>query len=105
MDPNQQKNLAQQPVQQSVSQQVVEVSKKKSMHKILLIILGIVILSGVAGGAYYLGTKQNTSFMISNEKKVSVPPKQTITGSPSNSPSPTPDPTADWKTYSYSNLG
>ena len=77
-----------QPVQPiSQPEQSVNVSKKSPLLKI---VLGIVILILVAGGAYLLGTKNNNqSVQVPSQYPTSIP---TVV--------PTTDPTANWKTYS-----
>ncbi len=60
----------------------------------LIIILGLVIALGIAGGAYYLGTKKPASSGVSTN---SVIPSQTTK---STSAPITKDQTRDWKIYS-----
>jgi len=60
MDANINQQSQQQPLTQPVSQPPVPLQTKSS-NKILIILLGIVIVGALVAGAYYLGTKQNTS--------------------------------------------
>lgn len=55
---------------------------------VIYILVGVLILSFVAGGAYFLGK--------SSEPKPSTP---VVSQTPQPTPSPTPDETVNWKTY------
>lgn len=89
-----------QPIQQPVVQTVLTPSP---LPKIVLIILGVVIVLGLIGGAYYLGIQRNTG-VISNEKPVMY---LTKTATISKTPTSTPDVTGNWNTFTsdqYLNL-
>ncbi len=60
-----------------------------SMPKILLITLGVIILLGLLGGAYFLGTKKNVvSYNMQTKPAVTIAPTS-IENTPAVSPSPT----------------
>lgn len=65
---------------------------KKSISKILFIILGCFLLVAILGGAAF-------AFYESQREEVA-----TNAPEPSVTPSPTPDPMADWTSYSFSNV-
>lgn len=62
---------------------------------IIEIVVAIVVL-GLIGGGAYLWYTQDRATSEGNPTPTVTP---TPTTSPSSSPTPTPDPTADWKTY------
>ncbi len=59
----------------------------------LLILVGILIVSIIAGGAYYLGKQTNPKLQPQNPVVISKTPQHTIVVSP------TTDETVNWKTY------
>ena len=95
MDPNAQQ------IQQPVVPQPVQ--KISPLHKIVLSALGVVIVLGLIGGAYYLGAQKNAA-NVSNEK-TAVVPATPISVAPTNVATPTADPTANWKVYSDASNG
>lgn len=93
MDPNQQltqpTNLPQQ-----VSAEMPIPKKSSPFGKIILIVVGVIVLLGVGGGAYYLGTLQNKNIPVDD---MNLKDASQVVG---QIPTPTPDPTVNWKTYS-----
>lgn len=79
-----------------------DIVKKQKGSAVIFILIGILVIAGVAGGAYYLGTK----------KPVTVIPTQTPVVT-SQTPQPTiasqttsiPDATANWNTYTNTQYG
>lgn len=92
MNPNEQQE-AQQPVApQPVEQVQAQSQSQLSLSKVLLILFGVLVVLGLMGGSYYLGTKQQGSVsMVSYTKQV--------TATPTNTPAPTADPTVNWKAF------
>jgi len=91
MDPNTQQPL--QPITpqsiQQPSQLQQNISNKSQLPKILLMVLWALVVLGLIGGAYYLGTQKNTT-IISNEKvKTLVNPTKEVHTTPINSVFPT----------------
>ncbi len=70
---------------------------------LLFIILGIILVIGIAGGAYYLGKTQITKPQPPNPVVLAQTPQPT----PASSvvPSSTSDETANWKTYTNTKYG
>lgn len=105
MDPNVQQ--PQQPVApQSVQPQVPQIAPSASwspLPKVLLSILGVIVVLGLIGGAYYLGTQQNAN--VVSYQKTAVVPTTPISVAPTNVATPTADPTATWKVYSDASNG
>jgi hypothetical protein len=102
MDP-QNAQVLQQPVNsQPIAQKEFrnESSDSNPFKKVLLIVLGFIVLLGVAGGSYYLGMKQRSSaIVVSNRKMISTSPTLATTNTPTNNPTPTSSPSANWQTY------
>lgn len=74
-----------------------EVPNSNSLSRIVLIVLGLILLIGIARGSYYLGTKKNVAVVPTQTVKIS-PTIFQIT--PTNSPlSPTIEPTTNWQPY------
>jgi len=82
-----------QPVQQQ-SQQAVPTSSRSSLPNMLFFALGIIVVLGLMGGSYYLGTKKSAT-IVSNEKTAVIPTKSI----PTVTATPAPDVTANWKVY------
>ncbi len=61
---------------------------------VIFILIGILVLAGVAGGAYYFGKSQTPKPQPQNQVVASQTPQQTVV--PQATPS---DETANWKTY------
>jgi len=61
----------------------------------ILILVGILVITIVAGGVYYFGKSQVSKPQPSNPPVVSQTPQPTITTQPTSIP----DETANWKTY------
>lgn len=84
-----------------------KVSEKNLVNKVFFIFLGVILLLAIAGGSYYLGTKQQGTQNQTKEKisMTSLPTQQenqtnSVTiKTPSVFPSPTADPTASWQLY------
>lgn len=73
----------------------------------ILIILGVILLLGIVGGAYYFGQlsiKTPSSQVLVSNSQTSVSPSQTNTKT-IISPTSTVEGTANWKTYQSSKLG
>ena len=96
MDQNSEQNLTPPVAPQPLPQQSVATSHGNAIKKLLLILLGLVFLLGLAGGAYYLGSKD----ILSNNVSVKNNANKIVTNVASATP--TPDPTADWKVYEQS---
>lgn len=65
----------------------------------ILILVGVLIIAAVAGGAYYLGKSQIS------KPQPTITPVATQTPQPTSMPSSTPDETANWKTYKNEKYG
>lgn len=89
---------AQQPINtQSVQQQVAPViPAKSSFPKILITIFGVVII-GLIGGAYYLGSQRSVSSTLREESKVNTP-TPSIMISPTSNALPT-TAQGEWQAY------
>lgn len=66
----------------------------------ILIALGIILILGIVGGTYYLGTLKNQQAVSFGNKPQSQNP-----GVTSQTPQPTPNETANWKTYTDTKYG
>lgn len=64
---------------------------------VILVLVGILVIIGVAGGAYYFGKSQVSKPLTQNPMVASQTPQAT------SAPSPAPDETANWKIYIDSN--
>lgn len=101
MDPNVQQ--PQQQVTQSATQQALhQEMPHSSLPKMLWIALGVIVVTGLVGGAYYLGIKKEAT-VVSNEttsKPTVVSPTVMVTQAASSTAIPTVvDTTANWQTY------
>lgn len=101
MDPNGQQQAVSQPVpQQEIHQEVAH----SPLSKAFWIALGIIIVLGLIGGAYYLGTQKNNnvsngkSSMMNVAKNIS-PTSMDNTRIPTNVPTVSTDATTNWKIY------
>lgn len=95
MDPNAQQS--QQPVSpQPLQQPTIQGAPAKSpLPKIVLSAVGVVIVVGLIGGAYYLGTQKNKTGMYQEKTTVSV--TQAAIATPTSVS--TSDKVSNWKTY------
>jgi hypothetical protein len=94
MDPNTQQ--PQQPVTPQLTQQpiVQNAPAKSQLSKVILSILGVLIVVGLVGGAYYLGTQKKT---VMPQGKTAVSVTQAVIVTPTTVP--TSDGVSNWKTY------
>lgn len=90
-------SLPQQVVPQTLPLQSVGKPQRNSTKNILSILLGLIVLLVVAGGTYYLGSKNifGSNVVIRNTATKQAANVASLT--------PTPEPTADWKVYTQSN--
>lgn len=97
MEPNPQQQ--QQPINpQSVQQAPQTIPTKSPLPKIVFALLGIIIVLGLVGGAYYLGTEKNTSNVSSEMRRAPVATIP-VTSALTNAATPTPGVPANWKSY------
>lgn len=72
-----------------------EITKSNSFKRIIFIVVCLVVLIGILGGSYYLGTKKNMPIVSNQTSKISsytTPTKSVIT-------SPTSNKIASWEPY------
>lgn len=92
-------SLQQPNIQESVVQSEFhnESPASNSFKKMLFIMFGIIVVLGIAGGSYYLGTKKNVAVIPTQSVKISPTIFQIA---PTNSPlSPIVKPTTNWQLY------
>jgi hypothetical protein len=93
-----------QPISEPVQSPIIE--PKKSFPKWPLIIVGVILITVLLTGTYFLGQKLNNKVACTTEAKLCpngssvgrAGPKCEFSPCP-KTPTPTPDPTANWKTY------
>lgn len=68
----------------------------------MIILVGILVIVAIAGGAYYLGTQKTPTTQVQNPVIISQTPQPTAISqiTPTSSPNPV-DGTTSWKTYEY----
>lgn len=97
MDPNAQypqQTVNTQPVQSQVPPTVTTLSP---LPKIVITILGVIIVLGFIGGAYYLGTQRNIP-VSSNQIRTAMVPTKSINAAPTSIPTLA-EVATTWKTY------
>src|SRR5260221_2825808 len=108
MDPNAQQPqqpVPQQPIPpQPISKEVLDQELPHSsspLPKMLLVLLGVIVVLGLIGAAYYLGTQKN-AMVTSSQKPTPAAPTESVTSVPTAMP--TSVILADWKTYTNTTL-